>query len=213
MNTRTRLAALNDKERAQWLDPAEKEFCALGYEKASLNRILTLAGTSKGRSYHYFSDKGQLYRATLERRLSQVSGLETAGALAAPDATAFWHEIALLCDGLTRALQHDAALASLVRTLHQEMAAQQACVEPLAALRHKSQALVVAGQSVGAVRDDLPTSLLGDIALDLALAIDRWFALNAASMSQDEEAVQSKRAFSLLIAPFLPSTSPERPQA
>lgn len=204
MNQRSRFLALKDEDRARWLDAAEQEFCALGYEKASLNRILANAGESKGRSYHYFSGKGELFRATLERRISQIDGLNEDLVLNARTAQAFWAETAALCTRLTAAFQQNAPLANLMRVLHFELAAQQSVAEPLATLRAKIEKILITGQSLGAVRRDLPIDLLGMVALELASTIDRWFAQNAQTLTDTEEQALSQRAFSLIAAPFLP---------
>ncbi|PHP66922.1 hypothetical protein CSC94_12555 [Zhengella mangrovi] len=206
--SRTRFIALDPQSRARWLDPAEREFCVHGFENASMNRILADASESKGRTYHYFADKGELFRATLERRLEPITDFH-----AIPDeargwgAGEFWARLGSVCDRLTRVLQDDMQLASLMRTLHEERAAQAACADLLDALRKGIGSLLTAGQAVGAVRGDLPLALLSAITLDLVVAVDRWFALNAATLSADEEADLSRRAFTLLMAPLLPPHS------
>ncbi|WP_143540101.1 TetR/AcrR family transcriptional regulator [Rhodovulum sulfidophilum] len=203
--SRTRFAALSDQARACWLDPAEMEFCAHGFENASLNRIIAEAGESKGRTYHYFADKGDLFRATLERRLACLGTLDgTTEAIAGAEGQAYWTRIAELCRRLAGALQGDERLASLLRTLHQEAAAQRAFAEPLAQLRAQIERVLASGQSVGAVRDDLPLGLLADVALNLLVTVDRWFAINASDLAEGEEARLAERAFSLLMTPLLP---------
>lgn len=47
------------------------EFAARGYEKASLNRILTAAGMSKGQFYHHFENKEALYMGLVERMIAR----------------------------------------------------------------------------------------------------------------------------------------------
>lgn len=208
LETRKRLAALSDAERAHWLDAAEAEFCAFGFEGASFNRILAAAGESKGRTYHYFAGKGELFRATVERRAVMSDVIDERAALAAGTPAGFWAEIALLCEALTAAFIVDVKFAELIRILHREAAAQRAFAEPLKALEHRIEALVRVGQSLGAVRDDLPLSLLAKVALDLSVSIDSWFAENRSGLSDADEAALSKRAFGLLIAPFLPPGEP-----
>ncbi|WP_414898357.1 TetR/AcrR family transcriptional regulator [Rhodovulum sp. YEN HP10] len=208
--SRTRFAALSDQARACWLDPAELEFCDHGFENASLNRIIAAAGESKGRTYHYFADKGDLFRATLERRLAPLGTLGgNAEAIAGADRETYWTQIAALCRRLAGALQGDECMASLLRTLHREAAAQRAFAGPLALLRGHIERVLAAGQSVGAVRDDLPLGLLADVALNILITVDHWFAMNASDLAEGEEARFSERAFSLLMAPLLPPDNPE----
>lgn len=205
--SRARFEALDPAARARWLDPAEEEFCAHGFENASLNRIVVNAGESKGRTYHYFADKGALFRATLERRLEESEMLPAlGGALPMSDGEAYWAELALRCAHLTRVLQKDGRLAALIRVLHREAAAQAAFAAPLATLHDQIAAMLAAGQAIGAVRDDLPRDLLTEVALSLLVTIDRWFARHGAQLPDEDEAMLSQRAFSLLRAPFV---SPE----
>jgi len=200
----TRFRALSPAEQALWLDPAEAEFCQHGFARASMNRILAHAGQSKGRSYHYFSDKAALYRATLLRAFTRVEGLDDTSVLQAQDAQEFWARAVALAAALAAALQRDAALDALLRGLFGETAAQNAMAEPLQDLRARVAAMIVAGQYKGAVRRDLPVPLLCEVTLGLARILDRWFADAAPSLPPDSAAEQSQRAFGLLIAPLLP---------
>jgi len=200
----TRFRALSPAEQALWLDPAEAEFCQHGFARASMNRILAHAGQSKGRSYHYFSDKAALYRATLLRAFTRVEGLDDTPVLQAQDAQEFWTRAVALAAALAAALQRDAALDALLRGLFGETAAQNAMAEPLQDLRARVAAMIVAGQYNGAVRRDLPVPLLCEVTLGLARILDRWFADAAPSLPPDSAAEQSQRAFGLLIAPLLP---------
>jgi AcrR family transcriptional regulator len=200
----TRFRALSPAEQALWLDPAEAEFCQHGFARASMNRILAHAGQSKGRSYHYFSDKAALYRATLLRAFTRVEGLDDTPVLQAQDAQEFWARAVALAAALAAVLQRDAALDALLRGLFGETAAQNAMAEPLQDLRARVAAMIVAGQYKGAVRRDLPVPLLCEVTLGLARILDRWFADAAPSLPPDSAAEQSQRAFGLLIAPLLP---------
>lgn len=207
--TRARFTALSDDARARWLDPAEIEFSEHGFENASLNRIIAAAGESKGRTYHYFADKGELFRATLERSLARLGRFDAqAEALAGAARDAYWARIAALCRRLAEALQQDERLACLVRTLHLEAAAQRACAEPLAQLRRQIESMLASGQAAAAVRNDLPLALLADVALSLIVTVDRWFAMHASALDKREAARLSEGAFSLLMAPLLPPGNP-----
>ncbi|MCB1469150.1 MAG: TetR/AcrR family transcriptional regulator [Rhizobiaceae bacterium] len=204
-SARARFAALDDETRARWLDPAEREFSEFGFERASLNRIIADANESKGRTYHYFADKGEMFRATVERRLARAGTFDLgAEALVRLDRASYWLWIVDLCRRLTGVLQEDKRLAALLRILHQEAAAQRAFAEPLAQLRRQVEAVVAAGQSFGAVRGDLPLDLLADVAISLIVTVDNWFAMNATDLPEAEEARLSEKAFSLLMAPLLP---------
>jgi AcrR family transcriptional regulator len=67
---------LSPEKRAQILSGAAAVFAADGYEGASMARIATVAGVSKGTLYNYFDSKAALFTAhvaeTCERHLARV---------------------------------------------------------------------------------------------------------------------------------------------
>lgn len=183
---RDRLLALSPERQAQLLDPAEAEFAAHGFEAASLNRILAAADMSKGQAYYYVADKADLYRAVVERALGR---LVTRLDVRLPDpanADEFWAGIAAFLETLTVALQEDRRMAELGRSIYEGPQTQAALAEPMAQIRAEMARLVILGQSVGAVRDDLPQSLLVGVLFAAAREIDRWFAEHWQELSPDE---------------------------
>lgn len=54
------------QHRDALLHAAIEEFCAFGYDAASINRILDASGVSKGQLYHHFAGKEGLYLALVE---------------------------------------------------------------------------------------------------------------------------------------------------
>ncbi len=56
----------NFEHSAALFDAAMAEFISLGYEQASINRILHKAGMSKGQFYYHFQNKEGLYLALIE---------------------------------------------------------------------------------------------------------------------------------------------------
>lgn len=207
MTPQERFQALTPKDQAKWLDPAEVEFVAHGFGAASLNRILQTAGESKGRSYHYFDGKAGLFCATLDRALSRQAGMSLASMEQAESPQSFWATIAGLVEQITHGFQNDPNLAALFRHVHRETAARSAVEPILTRLRDGVMELVTHGQSLGAVRSDLPVSLLADTSFDLLVSIDRWFADHASDMSAEDETFVSKRSLELLIGMVSPPNS------
>ncbi|MCB1360581.1 MAG: TetR/AcrR family transcriptional regulator [Rhodobacter sp.] len=196
MTPQDRFRALAPDARAFWLDPAEAAFVAQGYGATSVNRILDALGTSKGRFYHYFDGKTGLFSETLNRALSRVR-LPGDGALSgAADAAGFWRGARALADALAAGLRRDSALAALLRDLYRDPEAMQAVTGLTQALRYRIEALILAGQRLGAVRRDLPVSLLAGAAFDLLLSLDRWFAAQTLPPAEAERLART--AFSLL---------------
>lgn len=62
------------------LEAAIEEFCAQGYEQASINVILKKAGMSKGQFYYHFGNKEGLYLALIDvliqRKIEFLSTIE-----------------------------------------------------------------------------------------------------------------------------------------
>ncbi len=59
------------EHRDDLLRAALDEFCERGYDAASINRILSVSGTSKGQLYHHFTSKEGLYLALVEWMIDQ----------------------------------------------------------------------------------------------------------------------------------------------
>jgi len=62
-----------DDKRKRLLDAALEQFAEYGYEAASTNRIIQLAGISKGMLFHYFSNKKLLYAAVIDQGLERIA--------------------------------------------------------------------------------------------------------------------------------------------
>lgn len=173
---RDRLLALPPALQAQLLDPAELEFAAHGYSKASLNRILAAAGMSKGQAYYYIADKADLYGAVIERalgRLVERIGLEWHAPAGAED---FWRQVIVFFDRLAAVFKEDDTLAALARGLYEGPSSQGASKGLMLKIRQKLETLLFEGQAVGAIRTDMPRSLIAAALFGAAREIDFWFA-------------------------------------
>ena len=69
-----------DEKRRELLDASEKLFCQQGYEKTSVQDILTATGMSKGGFYHHFASKDEVLSALCRRRAERAAAF-TAEAL------------------------------------------------------------------------------------------------------------------------------------
>lgn len=201
---RERLRKLPDEQRTAWLDTAEDEFRSHGFEGASLNRILMRAGISKGQAYYYFTDKGELYRAVIERALAVFADALGARLPAPESASGYWLEVAEFFAKVTTFLKRDERLAELGRGIYREAAAQTAVADLLDILHDHLKRLIEVGQRVGAVRSDLPLTMLADTAFALAREIDRWFAMNAQALDERKALELNRRAVSLVVAMLAP---------
>ena len=203
---RARLEALPGERQAQLLDPAEAEFVAHGFERASLNRILAAAGMSKGQAYYYFADKADLYRAVIERGLTRLASAIGEDFPAPETADEFWKQISEIFVRMALVLQQDEHLAALARGIYEGGGAQAALVEPIDRIRTYLDRLILIGQSVGAVRTDLPQTLLAEVMFGAAREIDRWFAEHWPELNEEEALRLSEKSIDMIIAMASPRT-------
>lgn len=157
---------------------ALEEFASRGYYEASLNRVIEAAGISKGSMYYYFDGKEDLYVHVTRGAIAQLfARVGVAPDLEAADADSFWSLVADYYLQLMRALAAWPQLAALLRgwtAASRNPAVQQAQGDlERASLPWIEQALVT-GQRVGAVRTDVPASLLIAVALGMGEAMDLW---------------------------------------
>lgn len=174
-----RFDKLDAHRKKSILAAAAEEFGEHGFANASYNRIIERAGISKGAMYYYFADKDDLYRTVLEAAVS--NWIESVG-FPVPDgatAEAYWQGCRELYVRSLRFLLADPCNASLCLSVTRARARMEGH-QALLALNNQmiewTRALVGAGQSVGAVRSDLPTELMVQMALALMDAGDRWLA-------------------------------------
>ncbi|HWT33007.1 MAG TPA: TetR/AcrR family transcriptional regulator [Microbacterium sp.] len=177
---RPRFHALPSERQGAILDAALDEFSAHGFAGASLNRIISVTGVSKGSMYYYFDSKEDLYADVLRR---QVERLFQDVPLPVPEATEadeFWNIIEghylrlmrlLVATPQTAALLRDwltgAASPALREAQH---SAEQATLPWLAET-------VAAGQRIGAIRTDLPADFLIAVLLGMGQAMDTWLII------------------------------------
>ncbi|WP_353980229.1 TetR/AcrR family transcriptional regulator [Salinicola endophyticus] len=190
--------SLSPAQRAQLLDPAEAEFARHGYAGASLNRVLVAAGMSKGQAYHYVRDKADLYAATIERALQRLIEAVDYRVGEPTEAAVFWQRIEQLFARISQVLLSDERLAALACGIHESEATRAALDASQLSLRRLFTALIAHGQTLGAVRTDLPQSLLMDLLFALAVEVDRWFATHWSALDADEARRLNTRVIRML---------------
>jgi AcrR family transcriptional regulator len=173
---RPRFEKLPPERRAHILEVAAREFGALGYEGASLNRILEKAELSKGAAYYYFDDKADLFLAVLNHCWTHLLPEE----VLRPEvlrADTFWEHLGALYRrqfALLRQHPWILGVARAVWTLPQPLRESG----PLAAFLERGQALLrgvlARGRELGVIRDDVPEELLGAWVGALDGAGDKW---------------------------------------
>lgn len=168
-----RFDSLDPERKARLLAAAAEEFAAHGFEAASFNRIIERADTSKGAIYYYFEDKADLYATVLRDAIGRL--IVACGTLEPfDDVEGFWREVEQLGVRAIRHYRGDPHIAGLVRTLVRDGMASGTVTELRATSAEWFGALLVAGQAIGAVRTDLPVSLMLAIGTAVSEGFDLW---------------------------------------
>jgi AcrR family transcriptional regulator len=186
---RPRFAKLPTAQQEAILRAALEEFGTHGFHDASLNRVIEAAGISKGSMYYYFDGKGDLFAHVA--RIGLEGLLERAGPppdLSGGDADAFWAGLEGYYLRIMGALAESPQLAAMLRgwsAASGTPAFQQAAGELEQAALPWIDRTIGVGQRVGAVRDDVPNSLLIGVLLGMGQAMDLWLL----AQPPDEEAL------------------------
>ena len=159
------------------LETAAREFATAGYERASLNRIIRARGMSKSSFYHFFDSKAALFDAVVAEA---ALALATELAIPGPEAMrgpAFWDHVQALVERLVWLSDTGGWFVDLGRLVY----LPDAPLEESPALRRVLEeagawlaAALDVGRASGAVRDDMPATLLTELALAALQAMDRW---------------------------------------
>jgi len=180
-----RFQKLPEQKRRVILDAAAAEFGAHGFEGASFNRIIAAAGISKGAMYYYFADKGDAYGAVLDDVMDGVE-LLVQDIERPTDAEGFWTTLAVGTERMTNEFVRDPKMAALMRSLYMRGPGDATYVRLMERSRGWTEQLLAMGQKLGAVRDDLPLSLLADLVTAMMAALDMWFYRAMETTDMDE---------------------------
>ncbi len=214
--SRSRLENLNPERQRHLFDIAAQEFAEVGYDGASLNRIIKQSGMSKSSLYYYFDSKADLFTTTIER--SATALLREIGEFDVTKLTAetFWSEIEALFRRAVVILNGQPWYVRLGRLFYRLRGnpKQGAPTSKIFnAARLWTAGLVAKGQALGVVRSDLPVSLVIEALMGLGEAADRWVVENWSELSAEErlDIVGSlMEMFRRLAQPDLGSTSLQR---
>lgn len=173
-----RFERLDEERRDAILTAAASEFSEHGFERASYNGIIASAGISKGAMYYYFADKDDLFRTVLREAITRW--ITSVGSPSiATTAAEFWEEAERVYARSLRLMMDDpmtAALCLSATRARQRLEGHPALIELNEAMTSWTRALIGHGQSLGAIRRDLPPDLLLHVGLSMMDAGDRWLA-------------------------------------
>lgn len=187
--SRPRFENLDPERQRILFEVASQEFAAHGFDGASLNRILEKTGMSKSSLYYYFDDKADLFTTLIERTMSVL--MKRLGDFDPEELTAqsFWSAfeeryekaVALVSGngwlikfggmfyGLRADAKHGAPTGRVFETA-----------------RRWVEIVIVRGQSLGVIRQDIPNSLLIDSTMGLFESLDRWVVAHWDDLTDEE---------------------------
>ena len=171
-----RFSNLDEPRRQAILDAAAEEFAERGFAHASYNRIIERAGISKGAMYYYFADKDDLFQTVLDAALTQWM-THVGYPFQADHAASFWAGCRSIYERSLRFMLADrrnAALCLSITRARAQLEGNAALLALQQRMKEWTRELVVYGQSIGAVRTDVPADLLVEISLSMMDAGDRW---------------------------------------
>jgi len=174
---RNRFDKLEPEKQEAILRAAGEEFAEKGFEGASINRIISRSGMSKGSVYYYFEDKADLFATTLERSIQRIGeeigwfSLEVLG----PDE--FWEALMELTHRTVDWARRNEWWIRLGKAFHklQQEAGAEAASDRLSELgKGWWRSIIQRGQILGVIRTDLPLELIVAIVMGADQGGDRW---------------------------------------
>ncbi|WP_235940873.1 TetR/AcrR family transcriptional regulator [Paramicrobacterium fandaimingii] len=200
------------ERRTALVRTAAREFAASGYQRASLNAIIRECGLSKSSFYNILDSKLALYDLVVIDVAQQLTAELALPAPATFRGDAYWQRIVDVIVRLTQVLTSDDVYADLAQMLYDT----QAPDEPNEAGRILDAAgewireVVRVGRECGAVRDDLPISLQGELAFTMLRTFDEWSVNNLDTIPADRLTALVDAQLAALRRLFAPSSPSEK---
>ena len=186
---RPRFQRLDPTKQERILETAAREFAEHGFEDASLNQILVEAQISKGAAYYYFDDKADLFATAVNRYSEEMVGA-LPHMLDALDESNFWpvvteYYVRQFSDSYDRPWAFGVTKAA-ANLSPETIAANPSLANLLGEIEPMVNTLVERGQIVGAIRTDLPQSLVIDLLKAVDNASDHWLLEHWHALAPEE---------------------------
>ena len=185
---RPRFANLDLDTRYRILETAAEEFASRGFEGVSLNQLIDRLGMSKGSFYYYFDDKADLFTTVADLAWAIVLPVEQLD-LETFNADTYWPSLEALMQEARSRIRANPWLVGFTRLMYDppEIAGvRESLAEKFDEARQWQAELIRRGQTLGAVRDDLPVGLLQALLVGADEAGDRWFVSNWNNLEEKE---------------------------
>jgi len=185
---RPRFANLDLDTRHRILETAAEEFASRGFEGVSLNQLIDRLGMSKGSFYYYFDDKADLFTTVADLAWAIVLPVEQLD-LETFNTDTYWPSLEALMQEARSRIRANPWLVGFTRLMYDppEVAGvRESLAEKFDEARQWQAELIRRGQTLGAVRDDLPVELLQALLVGADEAGDRWFVSNWENLEEKE---------------------------
>ena len=185
---RPRFANLDLDTRHRILETAAEEFASRGFEGVSLNQLIDRLGMSKGSFYYYFDDKADLFTTVADLAWAIVLPVEQLD-LETFNADTYWPSLEALMQEARSRIRANPWLVGFTRLMYDppEIAGvRESLAEKFDEARQWQAELIRRGQTLGAVRVDLPVELLQALLVGADEAGDRWFVSNWENLEEKE---------------------------
>lgn len=173
---RPRFAKLDPAKREAILHAALDAFASQGFDSASYNQIIEKAGISKGAMYYYFDDKEDLFATVVRHELEEI--LEQFHTLPEVHSVeAYWQMLEELMHQAQAFVVSQPKKMMLLRSLMKQRTEgrRNPIIQELyEAGEAFSRQMLTQGQALGAVRRDLPFSLMVRLVTAVDDAGDHW---------------------------------------
>jgi AcrR family transcriptional regulator len=198
--SRRRFEKLDAERQRRLFESAAEEFAAHGFDGASLNRILEKSGISKSSLYYYFDDKADLFTTLIERSLAVL--LREIGGFTPGELTAetFWTTFEELYRRAIAVVDRNTWLVQfggMFYRLRSNPREGSTTGRIFQVARDWVTVIIERGQALGAVRTDLPQSLLIDSTMSLLESLDRWVVSHWSELEAAEKEAMPRKHIEL----------------
>ena len=168
---------LDSEKQQALLDAALEEISENGLDGASYNRIIERSGLSKGVVYYYFQNKESLYMTVLSEAKRQF--LSSVGTLKLSRRKEdFWPACREYYGKSLRFALSNMRIVKVARSLFGpgiERSQNERIYDSFLELEKWMKMIVSRGQTLGALRVDMPLELLMNTVQSLGHTMDSWF--------------------------------------
>lgn len=188
--------------RARLFAVATEEFATFGFSQASLNRIIGKVGMSKSSFYHYFGNKTDLFKQTLDQALAPLTTAREAFDLEFLSAETFWPIMRQMMREMTEMLNQSPEMVMVGRMFYRSYDnpdEQEMTRDVMNQASDWLGDLMARGQDLGRLRKDLPQEFLIEMLMALGMAMDRWILGHWEDLSDGERLELNDQGFDLFL--------------